>query len=212
VRLSLLLPLATVAALSLSTQAGAVVTVSVDSGNLDAFSYTVSGRTIRINEVWGPSTLQFVNLKIAGIPVGSRPWTIIKTVTNNTGKNFKFFETELLNTDKSQSDNLDGLSFAQNSSPKPPKISTVFDSVFVDELFERDYIRFFNGSLDSGSTGEFRFGLTVTKLPNNSPFFLRQSGIDVIPEPATWAMLIAGFGMVGFALRRRKGGMTSVSA
>jgi hypothetical protein len=25
-----------------------------------------------------------------------------------------------------------------------------------------------------------------------------------VPEPATWAMLIAGFGMVGFALRRRK--------
>jgi hypothetical protein len=27
----------------------------------------------------------------------------------------------------------------------------------------------------------------------------------VVPEPATWAMLIAGFGMVGFAMRRRKG-------
>lgn len=26
-----------------------------------------------------------------------------------------------------------------------------------------------------------------------------------VPEPATWAMLIAGFGMVGFALRRRAG-------
>lgn len=30
-------------------------------------------------------------------------------------------------------------------------------------------------------------------------------GASVVPEPATWAMLIAGFGMVGFAARRRRG-------
>jgi hypothetical protein len=28
--------------------------------------------------------------------------------------------------------------------------------------------------------------------------------LSVVPEPATWAMLIAGFGMVGFAARRRR--------
>lgn len=28
---------------------------------------------------------------------------------------------------------------------------------------------------------------------------------DVVPEPATWAMLIAGFGLVGMAARRRRG-------
>jgi hypothetical protein len=26
----------------------------------------------------------------------------------------------------------------------------------------------------------------------------------VIPEPGTWAMMIAGFGLVGFAARRRR--------
>jgi len=31
-----------------------------------------------------------------------------------------------------------------------------------------------------------------------------QGGIGMVPEPATWAMLIAGFGMVGFAARRRR--------
>ena len=33
----------------------------------------------------------------------------------------------------------------------------------------------------------------------------------VIPEPATWAMLIAGFGLVGSAMRRRRG-VASVNA
>ena len=32
-----------------------------------------------------------------------------------------------------------------------------------------------------------------------------------VPEPATWAMLLSGFGMVGFAARRRRG-LASVSA
>lgn len=34
----------------------------------------------------------------------------------------------------------------------------------------------------------------------------------VVPEPATWALLITGFGFVGFALRRRKGAIASVAA
>lgn len=36
--------------------------------------------------------------------------------------------------------------------------------------------------------------------------------IAVVPEPATWAMLISGFGLVGFAMRRRKASIASVAA
>lgn len=36
--------------------------------------------------------------------------------------------------------------------------------------------------------------------------------IPVVPEPATWAMLITGFGMVGFAMRRRKQSISVVTA
>lgn len=32
----------------------------------------------------------------------------------------------------------------------------------------------------------------------------RQTGLNTVPEPATWAMMIAGFGLVGSAIRRRR--------
>ena len=46
--------------------------------------------------------------------------------------------------------------------------------------------------------------------------FLGSDGFDPnggggVPEPATWAMLLSGFGMVGFAARRRRG-LQNVSA
>lgn len=36
--------------------------------------------------------------------------------------------------------------------------------------------------------------------------------LNVVPEPATWTMLISGFGLVGFAMRRRKSSIASVAA
>jgi hypothetical protein len=35
--------------------------------------------------------------------------------------------------------------------------------------------------------------------------------LTAVPEPATWALLIAGFGMVGFSMRRRRSALTSVT-
>jgi hypothetical protein len=39
---------------------------------------------------------------------------------------------------------------------------------------------------------------------DNLTFTVRDIGPPPIPEPGTWAMLIAGFGMIGATLRRRK--------
>lgn len=59
------------------------------------------------------------------------------------------------------------------------------------------------------SFDEVQSDFTITELGSDSitPDFIGLRGITVdqvaaVPEPATWAMLIAGFGLVGAALRR----------
>jgi hypothetical protein len=46
-------------------------------------------------------------------------------------------------------------------------------------------------------------------VDTNQPFssgaaFFRVSTVSAVPEPATWLMMIFGFGLTGFALRRRR--------
>jgi hypothetical protein len=52
----------------------------------------------------------------------------------------------------------------------------------------------------AGSNQFFVFGFTDTDLPGYVP----QAFSAGVPEPASWAMMIGGFGLIGAALRRRK--------
>ena len=59
----------------------------------------------------------------------------------------------------------------------------------------------------SGANQFFVFGFQDADLPG----FVAQQFAAAVPEPASWAMMIAGFGLVGGALRRRPRVKTSVS-
>jgi hypothetical protein len=50
----------------------------------------------------------------------------------------------------------------------------------------------------------FQFGLDGFNGGIQNVTFSFNDGTDVVPEPASWAMLIAGFGLVGATLRRRR--------
>lgn len=44
----------------------------------------------------------------------------------------------------------------------------------------------------------------------NGNFRITAASVGAVPEPATWAMMLAGFGMIGFAARRRSSVKTTV--
>lgn len=200
--------------LGIAGTANAAITITDADGSLAAFSYSVdeTTRTITLNETWDRNTNDAVDLLIEGWTYGLQSWTINKYVTNNTGADWDWFSNELLQSDRAQSPDKDGMSFAQLGVPVVSRTSDRFASVEVNETGGEDYLKFFDGIVANGDTVYMQFGLTNRRDTDvTNPFYLRQLAPSV-PEPATWAMLIAGFGMVGLSFRRRRRGLASVTA
>ena len=64
------------------------------------------------------------------------------------------------------------------------------------------------GYLSAGDTSAYVTDWAVGSEYTNYAFKISDAG-GAVPEPATWAMLITGFGLVGAAARRRRTGATA---
>ena len=210
------LTMVALATLSLAGPVSALSILEEPGSNLASFSYTVdeTSKVISIYETWGPSTSAAVLLKFVDWTHNYDSWRIDKYVTNQTGDAWISFAHELLQSDKGSSPDKDGLSFAQYGNPYYPRSSDKFPDVFVDEDQERDYLRYSGAVVESGESVFFSYGLTNRRdTPATDPFYLRQSEFlrqtkTIVPEPGAWAMMIAGFGLVGATVRvraRRRG-------
>jgi hypothetical protein len=179
---------------------GASAVTLTPSSNIAAgfeWNVDVNTRTIAIEEFWNPGVRK-ARIKIEGLD-GGNGWSIYKIVHNDTGTTWKNFQNELFNGDGSRSDDFDGLSFDQGGPIE--RNASKFSVLKVDELTTRDFLQWSGMPyVNSGQFVVFEYGIR-DNAGSNSPFYLGQAAN--VPEPASWAMLIAGFGMVGLASRRR---------
>jgi hypothetical protein len=62
----------------------------------------------------------------------------------------------------------------------------------------------YSGTFVAGASGPYDLAFTTTAGGGSGGIFLDNVSISAVPEPATWALMLAGFGGLGAALRRRR--------
>jgi hypothetical protein len=94
----------------------------------------------------------------------------------------------------------------------PPTVTDIAGATFVTDTDLITFVDF--GLLPSRgyAIGEYQFNLWTRTGGGNigiADLAQEQGTFGAVPEPATWAMLIMGFGLVGNAARRRKWAQTT---
>ena len=84
----------------------------------------------------------------------------------------------------------------------------VFDGTYIGTAWNQPFSDPATGALFSHATYDLGPGTyVVTGIVTQSPFFSGAGAIQlggVVPEPATWAMMLVGFGGLGAVLRRAR--------
>lgn len=79
------------------------------------------------------------------------------------------------------------------------------------QLLLTDGPQLFSGTVAAPTLLTGTFALTQVEGGGKYTLTVTEQAAAAVPEPATWAMMLAGFGMVGFGLRRRSTVKTTVS-
>ena len=102
------------------------------------------------------------------------------------------------------------LDYSSNNGITHPTAGITVDGVTVGTLMGSNSWQSFSGLFTAHSTST-NFQISENIGGGNAGVFLDNISISAVPEPATWAMMLVGFGMVGFAMRKRSNVRTTVS-
>lgn len=212
---------AVISALALSTQASALTTIKINS-----YGFTHGKETGTLH--YSPSSFNNRSLYVGefhltGTNVGTGKAVSFDTFCVDVGKALTVPTTytivplsQLFSADKAKK----LLTLATNVNPTNATQSAALQLAIWEVAFEKNNpFNVTNGafSMSGGSSGAARTlaNTYLASLPNWAPkkgfkadvlfsaTSQSQMFIAAVPEPASWAMMIAGFGLTGAALRRR---------
>jgi hypothetical protein len=183
--------------ISTASAAGVITDITASGpgmGTFDVMSNTVDPNVLNLSKTFdsvNPIVLTFTVAHTEGGP--GNPYTVTEAITNSTGQSWVDFHFAISEPTSGgegdvftnfQSSTLSGFTLDTPTSSGPRHLD-------------------FTGALADGGTATAAFSLSPFDpgAGNTSTFTLTQ--VPTIPEPETYAMLLAGLGLMGFIAKRR---------
>ena len=177
--------------ISAASAAGVITDVEIISGQGSIANVDIDGRTIDFDKTFNtldPIVLEFTVEHATG---PGTPYTVTEDVTNNTGQSWIDFHYTIGEPDPAQ-----GVVFTAHQ-------SSTFGDFTLDQSSGPRNLDFSESTLAHSDTAAAAFNISPFDpgQGNTTTFTLTQ--VPTIPEPETYAMLLAGLGLMGFIAKRR---------
>lgn len=111
------------------------------------------------------------------------------------------FNTHNLNVQAGETVNLLYGTFTPTAGAVPPGTYTFYNAGITATPVDEDYNYFPN---DQGNPRSITLFQTCTGQNAACAFSRTVEAVAAVPEPSSWALMLAGFGAVGYSLRRRR--------
>ena len=178
--------------ISTASAAGVITDVTASGGGtFDVISNTTDPNALDLSKTFNsldPMVLTFTVEHIDGGP--GNPYTVTEAITNNTGQSWIDFHYSIQEPDQGQ-----GVVFTEHA-------SSTLSGFTLDQSSGPRNLNFTGNLADDGiANASFMLSPFDPGAGNTTTFTLTQ--VPTIPEPETYAMLLAGLGLMGAIARRR---------
>ena len=181
--------------ISAASAAGVITNVTASGDGLESFESLINNTT---NTLDLTKAFDSVNPIVLTFTVGhidggqGNPYTVTEAITNNTGQSWVDFHYSIQEPDQGQ-----GVVFTEHAS------ATLSGFTLDPEPSSGPRNLNFTGDLADAGTANASFMISPFDpgAGNTATFTLTQ--VPTIPEPETYAMLLAGLGLMGVMAKRR---------